>query len=127
MRRKECANCGRKLKMTERYVVFKDGFLCPDCFTELTGEKIMIWGWKESFKFMKTKISDLSDYHGVLCPNCGSPRVELLGENRKGFSFGKAAGGALLTGGIGLLAGFAGKKDGTKFFCDACHKTFKIK
>lgn len=124
---KKCANCGRKLKMTERYVVFKDGFLCPDCFTELTGEKIMLWGWKESFKFSKTKISDLPAYHGLLCPNCGSPRVELLGENRKGFSFGKAAGGALLTGGVGLLAGFAGKKDGTKFFCDSCHKTFKVK
>ncbi|MGZ1149100.1 hypothetical protein ACXO2A_08615, partial [Lactobacillus delbrueckii subsp. bulgaricus] len=107
----------------------KDGLLCPACFTELTGEKIMIWGlgWKESFKFMKTKISDLPDYHGVLCPNCGSPHVELVGENRKGFSLGKAAGGALLTGGIGLLAGFAGKKDGTQFFCNTCHKTFKIK
>ncbi|MFR0613866.1 hypothetical protein ACLUXJ_05765 [Lactobacillus porci] len=124
---RKCANCGRKLKTNATRVVFKDGLLCPNCYQKITGEKVLLWGWKESFKFMKTKISDLPDYHGVLCPNCGSTHVELLGENRKDFSFGKAAGGALLAGGVGLLAGFAGKKDGTKFFCDACHKTFKVK
>ncbi len=31
--------------------------------------------------------------------------------NRKGFSTGKAIGGAVLTGGVGAIAGFAGKKE----------------
>ena len=48
---KRCASSGRKIKMNENRVVFKDGLLCPACFTELTGEKIMLLGWKESYKF----------------------------------------------------------------------------
>ena len=44
------------------------------------------------------------------CPKCKSTNIQVLGERRKGFSIGKAIGGALLTNGIGLLAGFAGKK-----------------
>lgn len=45
--------------------------------------------------------------------------------NRKGFSVGKATGGALLTGGIGLLAGFAGKKGKNEWYCNNCGRTFK--
>lgn len=37
--------------------------------------------------------------------------VEFMQNNRKSFSVGKAAGGAILTGGVGTLAGFAGKKE----------------
>jgi len=39
------------------------------------------------------------------CPRCGS---EFVTANKKGFSAGKAIGGAILTGGIGLMAGFIG-------------------
>lgn len=46
----------------------------------------------------------------IKCPKCRSTDVEFMSNNRKGFSAGKAAAGAVLTGGIGLLAGFAGKK-----------------
>ena len=41
----------------------------------------------------------------LYCPNCGSSQ---LVANKKGFGAGKAVAGALLTGGIGLLAGFIG-------------------
>lgn len=127
MRRKECANCG--VQNMKRGVVFKDGILCASCFEKKTGKRVLLLGLKESMEYMRTRIADLSspDYKGVVCPKCGSVHVELVGENRKGFSFGKAAGGAFLTGGIGLLAGFAGKGNGTKFFCYTCHKTFEIK
>lgn len=37
--------------------------------------------------------------------------------NRKSFSVNKAVGGAALTGGIGTLAGFAGKKGKDQWFC----------
>ena len=45
--------------------------------------------------------------------------------NRKGFSIGKAVGGAILTGGIGTLAGFAGKKGKNEWHCSDCGRTFK--
>ena len=46
--------------------------------------------------------------------------------DRKGFSFGKAAGGVLLTGGVGSLAGFAGKKGKYDIWhCKDCGKRFK--
>lgn len=47
--------------------------------------------------------------------------------NRKNFSVGKAAAGAALTGGVGTLAGFAGKKGDNEFFCKSCNRTFKHK
>ena len=49
-------------------------------------------------------------HNGVHCPKCRSMNVEFMQNNRKSFSVGKAAGGAILTGGVGTLAGFAGKK-----------------
>lgn len=41
----------------------------------------------------------------LYCPHCGSSQ---LVANKKGFGAGKALTGAVLTGGIGLLAGFVG-------------------
>ncbi|MDO4271539.1 MAG: hypothetical protein Q4C83_00955 [Candidatus Saccharibacteria bacterium] len=61
------------------------------------------------------------------CPKCGSVNVAILGENKKGFSAGKAVGGAILTGGIGLLAGFAGKKKGYDMLCNDCGTMFRVK
>ena len=42
----------------------------------------------------------------IHCPRCGSENVEC---GKKGFSAGKALVGGLLTGGIGLAAGFIGR------------------
>lgn len=57
----------------------------------------------------------------VKCPKCGSDQ---LTAEKHGFSLGKAAGGAILTGGVGLLAGFhgSGKIDIT---CLKCGHVFK--
>lgn len=41
----------------------------------------------------------------VRCPKCNSDQITA---NKKGFGVGKAIGGALLTGGVGLLAGTIG-------------------
>lgn len=41
----------------------------------------------------------------IKCPKCGSTQISA---NKKGFSTGKAAAGAVLTGGVGLLAGTIG-------------------
>lgn len=65
---------------------------------------------------------------GPHCPKCKSTNVQAVGQHKKGFSVGKAAVGGLLTGGVGILAGFAGKK--TKkidMICMNCGKEFKYK
>ena len=67
----------------------------------------------------------------VKCPKCKSLNVVPLGQDRKGFSVGKAAGGAALTaitmGGAGVLAGFIGKKGKYQFYCQDCGKRFEHK
>ena len=63
----------------------------------------------------------------VKCPKCKSLNVALLGQDRKGFSMGKMVGGAVLTGGIGALAGFIGKKGKYQFYCQDCGKRFEHK
>lgn len=61
----------------------------------------------------------------VKCPNCKGTDLENLGNNKKSFSVGKAIGGAALTGGIGTLAGFAGKKGKSdKWHCKSCGQLF---
>ena len=57
----------------------------------------------------------------LCCPKCGSR--ELHAEH-KGFSGGKALAGALITGGIGLLAGTIGSRD-TQITCLKCGNKFK--
>jgi predicted RNA-binding Zn-ribbon protein involved in translation (DUF1610 family) len=57
----------------------------------------------------------------VLCPKCGSDQFH---SNQKGFSAGNALGGAVVTGGVGLLAGFIGSKKVT-ITCLACGNKFK--
>lgn len=62
------------------------------------------------------------------CPKCKSTNVQAVGQHKKGFSVGKAVIGGVLTGGIGAIAGFAGKK--TKkvdMICMNCGKQFKFK
>lgn len=57
----------------------------------------------------------------VRCPKCNSNQ---LTANKKGFSGAKAVGGALLTGGIGLLAGTIGSSK-VIITCLACGHKFK--
>lgn len=63
----------------------------------------------------------------IKCPTCHSRDVQFMQNNKKGFSVGKAVGGAALTGGIGTLAGFAGKKGKNEWLCTICHTTFETK
>lgn len=64
----------------------------------------------------------------VRCPRCRSTNIQVVGQHKKGFSVGKAAAGVALTGGIGSLAGFAGKKTRkVNMICLNCGKQFKYK
>ena len=57
----------------------------------------------------------------LYCPHCGSSQ---LTANKKGFGAGKAVAGAVLTGGVGLLAGFIGSGN-VKITCLKCGCTWK--
>lgn len=59
------------------------------------------------------------------CPKCKSKNVNFMQNNRKAFSVGKAVTGGVLTGGIGVLAGFFGKKGKNEWHCNDCGKVFK--
>lgn len=63
----------------------------------------------------------------IKCPSCSSINVQFLQQDKKSFSVGKAVGGALLTGGIGALAGFAGKKGKKQWHCQNCGNLFETK
>lgn len=57
----------------------------------------------------------------VLCPKCGSDQITA---NKKGFSGKKAVAGAVLTGGVGILAGTLGSNK-VKITCLSCGHEFK--
>jgi rubredoxin len=65
----------------------------------------------------------MSDQHPpkVTCPKCGSDQIVA---GKKGFSGTKAVAGAVLTGGIGLLAGTIGSNK-IKITCLNCGHVFK--
>lgn len=58
----------------------------------------------------------------IKCPRCNSTQ---LTANKKGFGAGKALTGAILTGGIGLLAGFIGSSK-VKITCLKCGHSWKV-
>lgn len=84
---------------------------------------------KEAYENLAKIESNGGIFHRqVRCPKCRSTNIQIVGQHKKGFSVGKAAAGVALTGGIGSLAGFAGKK--TKkvdMICMNCGKQFKYK
>lgn len=63
----------------------------------------------------------------VHCPKCKSINAEFMSNDRKAFSAGKAVAGTVLTGGVGALAGFAGKKGDNQWHCKDCGSTFATK
>lgn len=63
----------------------------------------------------------------VKCPHCKSTDVEFMVQQRKAFSVGKAVAGTALTGGVGSLAGFAGKKGKKEWHCKNCGTVFATK
>lgn len=68
------------------------------------------------------------DSYSILkCPHCNSINVDFVQNNKKNFSVGKAVAGAVLTGGIGTLAGFSGKKGNNQWHCKACGNLFGTK
>lgn len=64
----------------------------------------------------------------VKCPKCGSTNANALGtSNKKGYNVGKAATGAVLTGGLSLLVGFGKNKKKYEVFCADCGHRYRVK
>ncbi|GAA3629283.1 hypothetical protein GCM10022297_05030 [Lactobacillus hamsteri] len=75
----------------------------------------------------QAKLEKLNLYR-MSCPRCKSEDFTILGQHKKGFSVGKAVVGTALTGGVGSLAGFAGKKSKKlDIICNKCGRQYKAK
>lgn len=86
-------------------------------------EKLDMQLKKNELKLQKQQLKSRTK---IKCPKCKSTNVQPLGVHKKGFSVGKAVGGAVLIGGFGTMAGFAGKRTKkTDFVCLKCGKQFK--
>ena len=82
----------------------------------------------EEFRQAKEDLKEeFRQARAVKCPHCKSTDVEFMVQQRKGFSVGKAAAGTIMTGGVGALAGFAGKKGKKEWHCKNCGAVFTTK
>lgn len=61
----------------------------------------------------------------IKCPKFKGHNIDLLQNKRKSFSVRKAIGGAILTGRIGTMAGFIGKREKNEWFCRNCGTVLK--
>ena len=82
----------------------------------------------EEFRQAKEDLKEeFRQARAVKCPHCKSTDVEFMVQQRKAFSIGKAAAGTVMTGGVGALAGFAGKKGKKEWHCKNCGAVFATK
>ncbi|KRL93916.1 hypothetical protein [Limosilactobacillus equigenerosi] len=139
MKKIVCCICGVEDKFSKPVYDLIDGGIHYDCWCKVTGNersqsisKLVKALSKMPSSLFTSKIDENGNVKETAtqenglelpkCPFCGSTDLQIMGIDRKGFSVGKAVGGAVLTGGIGLLAGFAGKKTGkTDYYCNDCH------
>lgn len=123
----------RKSKKTSYFEILKTKVENGETLTDneirtLSARGVNVDGAEKAWESARKSTSAITEEsNGPKCPICHSGNIQLLGQNKKGFSIGKAAGGALLTGGIGLLAGFAGKKGQYEWICMNCSNRFKMK
>ena len=87
-----CSECGKQIS--------DKASSCPSCGNPMAKSSIIY----PTSRPIST-ISTNSEENLLRCPKCNSTQ---LSSNKKGFSGGKALTGAVLTGGIGLLAGTIG-------------------
>lgn len=86
-----------------------------------------IEGFDITDKLVKSQTKKKIDKNAVTCPKCKSTNAVFMDNKKKSFSMGKAVVGTALTGGVGALAGFAGKKGKDRWHCQDCGNTFETK
>lgn len=141
-----CAICEVETTLMNRRKIANDEFVCMDCFKKagsLTTKQMLklktvtaaeiresiIKSGHNIKKYSPPTLEELEDIINpkVKCPSCKSIDIQFMQNNKKAFSVGKAVGGAVLTGGIGTLAGFAGKKGEDQWRCNNCGNIFATK
>jgi RNA polymerase subunit RPABC4/transcription elongation factor Spt4/ribosomal protein L7/L12 len=100
----KCSECGKE--------VSEKASSCPNCGNPINHKPQTI---------AATQSSKQDDDDCLYCPKCHSKNLHT---QHKGFSGGKAFAGAVLTGGIGLLAGTIGSKN-VQITCLKCGNKFK--
>lgn len=125
-----CAICRTPIKMSMTRYTTTDKFkICKNCGDSLNLTAISVS--KMSLSEIEAKKREFSENAsssaGMSCPSCNSSNVSFMQNKKKSFSVGKAIGGAVLTGGIGAVAGFAGKKGKNEWHCQNCGKIFETK
>ncbi|QRZ33200.1 SHOCT domain-containing protein [Lactococcus cremoris] len=141
----KCASCGAKIGVMTRFKLKDNHFICANCIkkagltTSPSNQEFIkqnvtldtLFGdhdkTKSSQPTINKIIAPVVDKHAIKCPKCKSTDVVFMQQGKKGFSVGKAVGGAVLTGGIGTLAGFAGKKGKKQWHCNNCGRVFETK
>lgn len=90
---------------------------CPECEKEVSNKAISCPNCGSP---ISPSINNAEQEH-LCCPRCHSKELH---SEHQGFSGGKALAGAMLVGGIGLLAGTIGNKD-VQITCLKCGRKFK--
>lgn len=144
--KKECASCGNKLSFTNRFILKDGSYICASCINKAG---VSMGGYDVEYFKNNVTLDTLFDDHSaqkykptthgnntniskpntdaIKCPKCNSTNVQFMQQDKKAFSVGKAVGGTVLTGGVGALAGFAGKKGKKQWFCQNCNSIFETK
>lgn len=141
-----CAICEVETTFFNRRKIANNEVLCESCLKKaatLTTKQIIklktvtsdeiresiIKGGNEVKKYTPPTVEELEELVNpkVKCPSCNSLDIQFIQNNKKAFSVGKAVGGAVLTGGVGALAGFAGKKGDDQWRCNDCGNMFATK
>jgi RNA polymerase subunit RPABC4/transcription elongation factor Spt4 len=102
-----CSECGKQ--------VSEKAASCPSCGNPITVTSVI------QPSSSNVNYAPINKENLLSCPKCNSTE---LTSNKKGFSGGKALAGAVLTGGIGLLAGTIGSGN-VIITCLKCGHNFK--
>jgi hypothetical protein len=92
---------------------------CPECKKQISDKAVSCPNCGYPLNKQQTDNADENEY--LCCPKCHSKELH---SEHQGFSGGKALAGAVLTGGIGILAGTIGSKD-VRITCLKCGHHFK--
>jgi|AntRauTorckE5430_2_1112549.scaffolds.fasta_scaffold02072_1 predicted RNA-binding Zn-ribbon protein involved in translation (DUF1610 family) len=116
-----CRKCGNKVEKTDLFCS-KCGEKSAD-ITEIETKPDSNQATLLSPKISATNsnINVKNDHNKIKCPKCKS--INVIG-GKKGFSGTQAVGGAILTGGIGILAGTIGSNK-VELSCLSCGNKFK--
>lgn len=106
-----CSKCGNKINEV--------GVFCPKC-----GSRVSLLSDVDFIEDEEEEYDDIDDDNQneevLRCPYCDSKNIYA---HKKGFSGKKAVTGAVLTGGVGILAGTIGSNK-VQLTCLDCGKTF---